>query len=380
MSMAVSKDHKAVGIIQGNDRFLRVKTLINHAGYELYCKLFLDSNYGGFSRQPDTIYKELMEYKTAVENLKSKGDINEGDFLTIYPPSEETYLRECSLSLLHKLCQVCVKNFPAIKNESGSDAAKNKTRGSVSGEEKPPESADSPDTNPYIVQLEKLQKIINDDKLQKIVNKSETEFETKWKEITDLFTRLGYDVAKVSDLKSIEDLDNSKTCHAAFMRSETELLLRECKNFMKISEVNTLTLNRLINNLKDAFALEGRKEEDIFPLKEMKDLKESIEISINMLNITNESLQVLFPDLKFWKDKNIEGDIIIIDEMLNKLCVQVEKQSRSVSDYFNTVSFDIVKIKEKVNCQDESNVRYVKAPEPDVKEKKISLGFVSIGF
>jgi len=377
MSMAVSKDHTAVGIIQGNEKFLRIKTLLNHAGYELYCKLFLDTNYGGFSRQPDLIYKELLEHRSTVESLKTKGDITEGDFICIFPPSEETYLRECSLSLLHKLCQVCVKNFPAQKTQP-NDPNKNKAKESVS-EEKQVDNALESIT--YIKQLENLQKIIYDEKLHKLVNRSNEEFESKWNEINDLLVSLGYDINKVSDIKTTDDLDSCKSCHAAFLRSETELLLQECNNLLKVSDVNTLTLNRLVNNLKEAFALEGKKDEDIFPLKEMNDLKESIDISKNMLNISHESLQVLFPDLKYWKDKNIEGDIIIIDEMLNKLCVQVDKQSRSVSDYFNTVSFDIVKIKEKVNCPDESNVRYhLKAPEPDVKDKKISLGFVSIGF
>lgn len=371
--MSVCTDHSSVGIIQSNESFLRIKTLLNHAGYELYCKLFLDTNYGSFSRQPDVIYNELMEYKSAVDSLKQKAEITEADFLCIFPPSEETYLRECSLSVLHKLCQVCVRKFPSVRNN------RSVRNSSSSGESDSSQDDGALNNLAYIDELEKLQKIIHDRKMDKVVNGSEQAFDTKWGEITEILVNLGYDMNRVLEIKTTDDLDGCKSCHAAYMRSETEVLLQQCKNLLRGSEINTLTLNRLINNLKEAFTLEGKKDGDIFPLKEMKDLKESIDISVNMLNITHESLQVLFPDLKYWKDKNIEGDLIIIDEMLNKLCVQVDKQSRSVSDYFNTVSFDIVKIKEKVNCQDEGNVRYVKGPEPDLKEKKISLGFVSIG-
>merc|ERR1719487_1549461 len=110
-------------------------------------------------------------------------------------------------------------------------------------------------------------------------------------------------------------------------------------------------------------------EDNVSPMKEMKDLKDSIECSVNMLHVTHDSIQSVFGELKFWKDKNIEGDLIILDEQLNKLYVQVSKQSRSVSHYFNTVSFDIVKIKEKINNQMEKNVKFVKTHESECKEK-----------
>jgi len=377
-------DHKAIGIVQANEKYLRIRTLVNHACYELYCKLFLDPNYGGFSRQPDVIYKELLQHRSAVESLKNKGDINEGEFLAIFPPSEETFLRECSLSLLHKLCQVCVKNFPRIMTDF-DPISRSEEKEKVSTNSN--ECYDALDNITYINHLEKLQTLINDEKLVKLLNNSPKEFDLKWKEITDLLIKLGYDVTKVASVKVIDNLDNCRSSHVAYMRSQAELLLCECQNLLKMTEVNTLTLNRLITNLREASSLEskgkkdGKKEdENISPLKEMKDLKDSIEISSNMLSITLESLQSVFPDLKFWRDKNIEGDMIILDETLSKLSVGVGKQSRSVSHYFNTVSFDIVKIKEKVNNQVDNNVRYVKTHDADVKEKKISLGFVSIGF
>merc|ERR1719171_2637020 len=120
--------------------------------------------------------------------------------------------------------------------------------------------------------------------------------------------------------------------------------------------------------------------ESLSPLKDMKDLKDAIEVTSDVLHETHDSVQVVFGELKQWKEKNIEGDLIILDESLNKSNVEVSKQSRSVSHYFNTVSFDIVKIKEKFNNQmDNNHVKFVKPHEHEGKDKKISLGFVSIG-
>merc|ERR1739841_107446 len=132
---------------------------------------------------------------------------------------------------------------------------------------------------------------------------------------------------------------------------------------------------------KSASSLEaGGKEETASPLKEMRDIKNEMETCLGMLHDTEDSIQEVFSDLKFWRDKNIEGDIIILDESLNKLGMQVNKQCRAVSNYFNTVSLDIVKIKEKVNNQhSERSVKYVKSHDTEGKDKKISLGFVSIG-
>jgi len=378
--MASSSDHKAIGFVQSNEKYLRLRTLINHACYELYCKLFLDSNYGGFSRQPDIIYRELSQYRESVESLKNKGDISEADFLSVFPPSEETYLRECSLSLLHKLSQVCVKTFPRIIGEGDESGGCMDDRGVVQERN---HSYSALDNITYINQLEKLQTIIHDEKLQQRLTNNPQEFEVNWIKIIALLQKLGYDVSKVAVIKSIDNLDSCRLCHVAYMRSQGELLSTECTNLLKTTEVNTLTLSRLISNLKNANSLEGkskREEENISPLKEMKDLKDSIEISSNMLHVTHDSVQSVFGELKFWKDKNIEGDLIILDESLNKLNVQVSKQSRSVSHYFNTVSFDIVKIKEKINNQMDKNVKFVKPHDNECKDKKISLGFVSIGF
>jgi len=376
--MAFSLDHKTIGFVQSNEKFLRLRTLINHACYELYCKLFLDPNYGGFSRQPDIIYRELSLHRESVESLMNNGDISEADFLAIYPPSEETYLRECSLKLLHKLCEVCVKTFPKIAiNEEEEDIGRDDD-----ADDRGDSSYLALDNIAYINLLEHLQTIIHDDKLQQRLMENPHEFDGKWKEITDLLQKLGYEVSKVSTIKSIDNLDACRLCHVAYMRAQAELLSTECTNLLKTTDVNTLTLNRLISNLKSASSLEAKgkmMEDNVSPMKEMKDLKDSIECSVNMLHVTHDSIQSVFGELKFWKDKNIEGDLIILDEQLNKLYVQVSKQSRSVSHYFNTVSFDIVKIKEKINNQMEKNVKFVKTHENECKEKKISLGFVSIG-
>jgi len=367
-----TSDDKGIGFVQSNDKYLRLRTLINHTCYELYCKLFLDPNYGGFSRQPDIIYRELSQHRESVETLKNNGEISESDFLAIYPPSEETYLRECSLGLLHKLCQVCVKTFPRIMH--GEDEAE-------IGPEERNHAYTADDNQIYINQLEKLQTIIQDNKLQQRLSKTPQEFDTKWKEVVALLKKLGYDVSKVETIRSIDFLDQCRFCHVAYMRAQAELLSLECTNLLKTSEVNTITLNRLVTNLKAATSLEGKgSDENQSPLKDMRELKDAIEISTDELHVTQDSVQAVFSELKLWKEKNIEGDLIILDESLNRMNVEVSKHSRSVSHYFNTVSFDIVKIKEKINSQmDNSHVKFVKPHENEGKDKKISLGFVSIG-
>jgi len=368
-----TSDAKGIGFVQSNEKYLRLRTLINHTCYEVYCKLFLDPNYGGFSRQPDTIYRELSAHREAVETLRNNGEISEADFLAVYPPSEETYLRECSLPLLHKLCQVCVKTFPRVVGEVDEESNHRYT---------------TDDNNTYILLLEKLQSIVQDSKLQQRLAKSPHEFDAKWKEVVDLLRKLGYDCSKVGTIKAIDNLDQCRLCHVGYMRAQAELLSAECANLLKTAEVNTITLNRLITNLKAATSLEGKKvhgggEEELSPLKDMKELKEAIEATSEVLHETQDSVHAVFGELKLWKEKNIEGDLIILDESLNKSNEEVSKQSRSVSHCFNTVSFDIVKIKEKFNSQMDPNshVKHVKPHnyETEGKDKKINLGFASIG-
>ena len=108
-------DHPVQGILQRNEKYLRLKTMLNHSGHELYCYLLLHPNYGGFQRQPDLVYNELLPFKEGLQIFKLNGIIDAKEFDSIlYPDSQETYLRECSLNLLHVLCNVCIKDFPDV--------------------------------------------------------------------------------------------------------------------------------------------------------------------------------------------------------------------------------------------------------------------------
>merc|ERR1712141_966897 len=110
---------------------------------------------------------------------------------------------------------------------------------------------------------------IEDKKLSKKLEESSATFDVKWTEIVHQLRILGYDVTKVSTIKTIDNLDTCRLCHVAYLRSQAELLSDECLSLRKTTDVNVLTMGRLISNLKSATSLEGKTKDDenISPLK-----------------------------------------------------------------------------------------------------------------
>lgn len=340
-------------IIQKNEAYLRLKTVLYYSGHTIYGQLLVGEKDIGFSPQPEIIYKELLPYKPQLEKLLKKNEINEEEFISLFPSSEKTYLRECNLKVLHKVLEVCLKNNPIGKTNTTM-------KFNVGSSKRPqPMISFTPIHPKYMSQLEKLQDVINNKTLRKTISKcSKEQIDDKWNDIFDILTKLGYDVKKILNMKTIPILDTCSPCHEAYLRCQIELLLEDCERYLRFSNINKVALERLNVNLVDAMNSSNdylKADKDLCNVRAIDDLLGDIEILSSLLSSNRNILFALIPDLKNWKYKNIEGDIIVMDEQIYKLSNQVNHQSQLVSEYFCAVSDDIVKVKVRATMNFEKN-------------------------
>ena len=334
----MAASYRASGILQINEKYLRLATLINHAGLELYYQMFHDTLYGGFSTDPQQLYKQLKTHEVELQALRHDGQITEEQFRMLFPPSMETFSHEFDISLYHILAQHCMENFPVITN------------GKAEG------------TNSTLSYLETLGQLVLIMRDKTIVKASNCDFVKKWNEVIAVLKKVNYDIEKVKELENIE-LDADKRYRMALLRSQIDLIIKEYEELMKMSNMNSLTLNKLLLNLEEATSLcQDQNDNHISGKhKQIKNLNEEVLLTMKMISLIKDDVKELKVVVKYWREKNIEGDIIMLDEKLSKLKNQVNEQSIAIGDLFSLISLDIVKIKEKFNFL-EDNVRFLEKP------------------
>jgi hypothetical protein len=327
----LSKDEMTIfqvsGVLESHNKYIRIVTAINHAGLELYFKAFhgTEEELAGGLRlptEPDKLYKYLSKYQTELQEKKSKGEITENDYLVMFPPGKkETYSQEFSFPLFQTLIQMF--STKEIKEDDGNQS--------------------------FVQQMVKLQELQGDKKLPKKLIDSMEKFQEKWQEVIEVLKTLKYDIGKIESLEK-SDLDENNKFRFALLRSEVHTLLYESDECFKSVKMNRLALERLRGNFQTAL-LETKGENNnpktTTELKELKNLTEELTKSENKIAFQKQQLLELVPSIKFWREKNIEGDVIICDENLSNLRDEINEQTRRVSELFNTVSFDIVYLKER---------------------------------
>lgn len=350
------RHYQTCGIVQTNDNFLRLMTLLNHTELELYYKIFHDPQFGAFPTEPEKLYKELEKYEARIKTMLEEKQINQVEYKLAFPDSHATYSQAFTTNLFYALSKECVEKIPQIDVALDDDDDGLKNRVVVFNE------------------LDKLQVLTKDKKLKDNVNSSSEVCDQKWNEITEVLKRLHYDVTNVSDLKS-GDLDASKKFRFALIRSEMALLRNECSELKKTSEVNNFAVTKLLRNFNDAVSQsheDTTSTQSINTDDELKHLKERIQTTSVMLADVLGSIKTVEPQMKLWKERNIEGDIIVIDDRLTKLKNEVDEQSFTVGELFSSVSLDIVKIKERMSFNGD-NVKYLGTPEHGKERRSHSL-------
>lgn len=319
------------GVLQSHDNYIRVMTAINHAGLDLYFKAFHHTNEVpgglGLPTEPDKLYKHLQKYQLEFEDLRARGEITEREYLTLFPVGKkETYSQEFSFPLFHKLLQMF--------DRAGSEAEAVSMRAERSR---------------FLSEMASLHDIQRDKKLVKKVNSSDEVFQETWNKAIDILKRVNYDTARIEALRS-RDLEENSKFRFALLRSEVNALLWECDDSFKTVKMNHLALDRLKGNFQVALSevkSENNNAKSVTELKELNSLTEELKKSENKLSFEKQQLNEIVPNIKFWREKNIEGDVIVCDENISKLRDDVKEQTRRVGELFNTVSFDIIHLKER---------------------------------
>jgi len=319
------------GALQSHESYIRIMTAINHAGLELYFKAFhhRDELPGGLGlpTEPEKLYKHLQKHQSEFDDLRSKGQITEREYLTIFPAGKkETYSQEFSFPLFQKLLQMF--------DRAGLDA----------------ETANSDDErNVFLQEMSKFEYILKDKKLVKKINNSDETFNEIWDDVIQILKNVKYDITRIESLRT-SDLEENNKFRFALLKSEVNALLWECDDCFKTVKMNHLALDRLKGNFQAALSevkTENNNAKTANELKELNTVTDELQKTENKMMVQKQQLNEIVPNIKFWREKNIEGDVIICDENISKFRHEVNEQTRRVGDLFNTVSFDIIHLKER---------------------------------
>lgn len=321
--------YKVSGVLQTHENYLRLLTAIDHAGLELYYQAFRNVD-EGFPNEPEKLYKHFVALQDDFNIMKSKGELTESEYAILFPDSKETYTQDFGFDLFQKVVKYFYRKCGVDKDETNVN---------------------------FLTNMEDLHTIHADKALVSKFQKSSELIEEKWNELFNLLKNLGYDQSKIEPLKSV-DLDENKKYRLSLLRSEVNVLLYECEDCMKTLRTNLMALNRLQGNFEVAMSESkednsknnnNEKQKTEEDLNGLNNMIEEITKKENKLIILVEELKALLPDVKFWRQKNIEGDVIVCDEKISHLRNEIHEQTNKVGDLFNTVSFDICRIKERTS-------------------------------
>lgn len=318
--------YKVSGVLQSHENYLRWLTAIDHAGLELYFQAFHNADQG-FPMEPEKLYKHLLTIQEDFDVMKANGELNETEYATLFPASKETYTQDFGFELFKKIITYFHRKHGVDKEQANLS---------------------------FLDSMDDLHRMYSNKTLVPRLQKSIDAVDEKWNELVEVLKKLHYDPVKVEKLKTVDDLDENKKFRFALLRSEISVLLYECDDCMKTLKTNLLALNKLKGNFEMALS-ESKENNNNDKQKTEKDLEglnnltEELLKNQNKLSLHVDELKALLPAIKFWRQKNIEGDIIVCDETLSQLRNEIREQTHRVGDLFNTVSFDICRIKERTS-------------------------------
>ena len=291
--------------------------------------MFHSPQYGGFPTKKTDLYSLLRQHENKLRTAQDAA-ITDNDWRKLFPENRKTNSQEFSVELFRFLIKYCVSKFPEV-----------------------PENECENEANNYPILVEKLHDTVSSPKIQQAVNSSHDAFLSIWHSLHDILLKLKYDVRLVKDLETA-DIDSLTTYRNSLITIQLQVLVEECKELEKSTSMNGLAVSKLISDYNEMISKDEKCFPDgEFPLKATC-LQDDIALVLKLISLIKSNILEVTSEIPFWREKNIEGDIIIFEEKLSKLKNQVSEQTRAVGEIFHSTSLDIVKIKERLHFQEEN--------------------------
>ena len=326
--------YEAIGVIQKNDMFVRFKTAAHFVAMEFYRKIFHDSCYAGFSREGSQLYRELHIFKACLSRLKGSV-LNNKEWEFLFPENQQSSSEYFTLNLFRTIIKHCVCDI----DNSADISAPSRYTNNLSEE-----------GIRLLTVVESIYNTVSDNKTKELIVSIEGS-EKLWGTLNDAVKETNLDPIEIEKMKH-DDLDLHQNWRLSLITTELEILLDECNDLFKTISLNELAVEKLISDCNEVLSKDrkGLIEKDFF-LNANKVLIEAHSITENLQKVKQLIIDSIH-QIPHWKERNIEGDIIVIDEKLITLKNETNKQNRMIRNFFHATSLSIVKIKETFNFQE----------------------------
>ncbi|XP_065644274.1 uncharacterized protein LOC105844729 [Hydra vulgaris] len=320
--------YEVLGIIQKNDTYVRFKTACHFVALELYRKIFHDPCYAGFSKEGPHLYNELQAFKGCLSRLKGNV-LNNREWSFLFPENQQTLSETFTLNLIRTIIRYCVCDV----NNSADIFAPSKYADNLSEEGKR-----------LLTVVEKIHATVSDKKTKELIV-SDNGSKMLWQLLNQALDEINFDRNEIEKIKHA-DLDMYQDFRLSLITSQFEVLLDECNDILKTVSLNYLAVEKLIEDCNNILSKDknGLIEKDFFS-NANKVLSEASSIT-DKLNFIKQATIESIIEIPDWKEKNLEGDIIIIDEKLVNLKNDTIKQTKLIKNVFHVTSLSMVKIKE----------------------------------
>ncbi|XP_012557131.1 uncharacterized protein LOC105844729 [Hydra vulgaris] len=320
--------YEVLGIIQKNEMYVRFKTACHFVALEFYRKIFHDPCYAGFSKEGSHLYNELQAFKGCLSRLKGNV-LNNREWSFLFPENQQTLSETFTLNLIRTIIRYCVCDV----NNSADIFALSKYADNLSEEGKR-----------LLTVVENIHATVSDKKTKELIL-SDNGSKMLWQLLNQALDEINFDQSEIEKIKHA-DLDLYQDFRLSLITSQFEVLLDECNDILKSVSLNYLAVEKLIEDCNNILFKDknGLIEKDFFSNAD-KVLSEASSIT-DKLNFIKQTIIESIIEIPDWKEKNLEGDIIIIDEKLVNLKNDTIKQTKLIKNVFHVTSLSMVKIKE----------------------------------
>ncbi|XP_057314033.1 uncharacterized protein LOC130655312 [Hydractinia symbiolongicarpus] len=280
------------------DKYIRLLVLVHHGGLKICREIILNPTYCGLPKNENDLYNELK--KKLPKNFCKFHDQK----AILFPKDKKTKIARFDITLITDVILECLKN------------------------------KQTPDMEKW---LKKLKKERNDlsHAGENAVTMSDSEFETKWKDLTTLLSNLGLIISTVADLKT-KSLDDSTEIKLAHMQSQLDI-------FGKQSDKNKKNLQQLqlsIWAISDAMEKQPKIVEEALEIMEKsinvlrEDMEESIEESMkDLMSLIKQSNEELYERMLGYQTRT-DQRLDSLEEDVAEHKIKLEEIEETKAEYF----------------------------------------------
>ncbi|XP_057316302.1 NACHT, LRR and PYD domains-containing protein 3-like isoform X2 [Hydractinia symbiolongicarpus] len=317
-------------ILDDCNEWIRLVTLISHAGTSALRDIFHDPSHGGKSRDPFQLYQDLKPYRNKLKKLLKKDE-----FELVYPSSQQTFSVKFDITILCVLIINCT-NVPAPT--TGWLRKPNQSDWSIGA---------------CIVRLRRMR-----NKMMHFAGKlTRRKFLKRWDKTINILRILGYDITEVMSLKN-ESLNDSELYQSAIMAASVECLNKHVNTITDEIKAQKLSsaavtnsidvLNRSINlittDVQNCLTKQDCFDSDLITINEgfAELLKKTDELE-NNIDISNEELKQDFEQMTTAMKEihvNVEEKIERFETKMVMLCERIESIEERKNATFDPATFN----------------------------------------